>query len=313
MSKKDYLQKLSELLSDISAEEREEALDYYRDYFEDAGEGEEERVMRELGSPEKVAAQIKDGISMGDRERDDVFGSSGSDSKERTDDRNTSRPGENSETYRENGYGRDGYRGSSSRQGKDQDSRYRKDSYRQDGYQEGGYRQNEYQDSRYQKEGYRQNGYGNGGCREDTYRPNEYQEEGVRPQRRGSSGGAGRVLLIVLLCILAVPVGIPLLTVAFGLAVTVLALVFCGVLTLGILMVVFCVIGVVLFGAGVSTVFTLPGPGLLMAGVGLILLALGLLVLLLVIWAGGTVIPAVVRGIVNLIQRPFRKRGGERI
>ncbi len=246
MSKKEYLQKLSELLSDISAEEREEALNYYRDYFEDAGEGEEERVMRELGSPEKVAAQIKDGISMGDREKEDAFGSS-------------------------------------SRQGEDQDSRYRKDSYRQDGYQEG------------------------------TYRPNEYQEEGVRPPRRGSSGGAGRVLLIVLLCILAVPVGIPLLTVAFVLAVTVLALVFCGVLTLGILMVVFCVIGVILFGAGVSTVFTLPGPGLLMAGAGLLLLALGLLVLLLVIWAGGTAIPAVIRGIVNLLQRPFRKRGGERV
>lgn len=258
MSKKEYLQKLSELLSDISAEEREEALNYYRDYFEDAGEGEEERVMRELGSPEKVAAQIKDGISMGDREKEDAFGSSGNDGEGRKNDWNHSRPGENSETYRESGYGRDGYR-------------------------------------------------------EDTYRPNEYQEEGVRPPRRGSSGGAGRVLLIVLLCILAVPVGIPLLTVAFVLAVTVLALVFCGVLTLGILMVVFCVIGVVLFGAGVSTVFTLPGPGLLMAGAGLLLLALGLLVLLLVIWAGGTAIPAVVRGIVNLLQRPFRKRGGERV
>lgn len=252
MSKKEYLQKLSELLSDISAEEREEALNYYRDYFEDAGEGEEERVMRELGSPEKVAAQIKDGISMGDREKEDAFGSSGKNVW------NHSRPGENSETYRESGYGRDGYQ-------------------------------------------------------EGTYRQNEYQEEGVRPPRRGNSGGAGRVLLIVLLCILAVPVGIPLLTVAFVLAVTVLALVFCGVLTLGILMVVFCVIGVVLFGAGVSTVFTLPGPGLLMAGTGLLLLALGLLVLLLVIWAGGTAIPAVIRGIVNLLQRPFRKRGGERV
>lgn len=282
MSKKEYLQKLSELLSDISAEEREEALNYYRDYFEDAGEGEEERVMRELGSPEKVAAQIKDGISMGDREKDDAFGSSGKNVW------NHSRPGENSETYRESGYGRDGY-------------------------QEGTYRQNEYQDSRYRKDSHGQNGYGNGGYREDTYRPNEYQEEGVRPPRRGNSGGAGRVLLIVLLCILAVPVGIPLLTVAFVLAVTVLALVFCGVLTLGILMVVFCVIGVVLFGAGVSTVFTLPGPGLLMAGTGLLLLALGLLVLLLVIWAGGTAIPAVIRGIVNLLQRPFRKRGGERV
>ena len=37
MNREEYLERLSWLLSDIPDEEREEAISYYRDYFEDAG------------------------------------------------------------------------------------------------------------------------------------------------------------------------------------------------------------------------------------------------------------------------------------
>lgn len=66
MSRWEFLRKLEELLSDISPSEREEALQYYNDYFNDAGRENEDEVMKALGSPEQVARIVKDGL--GDNE-----------------------------------------------------------------------------------------------------------------------------------------------------------------------------------------------------------------------------------------------------
>lgn len=62
MTKQEFLSQLASLLSDISYEEREEALSYYREYIEDAGLENEEAILNELGSPQKVAADIKKDI-----------------------------------------------------------------------------------------------------------------------------------------------------------------------------------------------------------------------------------------------------------
>lgn len=62
MTKQEFLSQLASLLSDISFEEREEALSYYREYIEDAGLENEEAILNELGSPQKVAADIKKDI-----------------------------------------------------------------------------------------------------------------------------------------------------------------------------------------------------------------------------------------------------------
>lgn len=43
MNKTEFLEQLERLLWDISCQEREEALDFYRSYFEDAGEENEAR------------------------------------------------------------------------------------------------------------------------------------------------------------------------------------------------------------------------------------------------------------------------------
>jgi len=59
MTKDQFMKELARLLQDISPEEREEALAYYEGYFADAGPEAEAEVLRELGSPEKVAATIK--------------------------------------------------------------------------------------------------------------------------------------------------------------------------------------------------------------------------------------------------------------
>lgn len=62
MSRKEFLERLDLLLCDIPEEEREEAVQYYRDYFDDAGSENETKVIEELGSPEKVAAVIRTGM-----------------------------------------------------------------------------------------------------------------------------------------------------------------------------------------------------------------------------------------------------------
>ena len=62
MSKNEFLDQLSILLSDVSPEEKEEVLAYYREYIEDAGFENEETILEELGTPESVAAEIKSGM-----------------------------------------------------------------------------------------------------------------------------------------------------------------------------------------------------------------------------------------------------------
>ena len=59
MTKQEFLEKLAALLQDIPAEEREAALEFYRGYFDDAGEGREAEVIRELESPERSPSRSK--------------------------------------------------------------------------------------------------------------------------------------------------------------------------------------------------------------------------------------------------------------
>lgn len=59
MNRDAFLQRLELLLQDIAQEERTEAIRFYNEYFDEAGESEESHILAELGSPEKVAAIIK--------------------------------------------------------------------------------------------------------------------------------------------------------------------------------------------------------------------------------------------------------------
>ncbi len=59
MNRVDFMRQLESLLQNISPTEREEALQYYNDYFNDAGEENEQAVIEALGNPAKVAENIK--------------------------------------------------------------------------------------------------------------------------------------------------------------------------------------------------------------------------------------------------------------
>lgn len=62
MTRAEFMSRLTALLQDMPPAEREEAVQYYNDYFDDAGEGNEAGVIASLGSPEELAKSIKAGL-----------------------------------------------------------------------------------------------------------------------------------------------------------------------------------------------------------------------------------------------------------
>lgn len=63
MNKTEFMRQLDILLVGLPIHEREEALQYYEDYFADAGEENEQEVIAALGSPKAVAENIKKDLS----------------------------------------------------------------------------------------------------------------------------------------------------------------------------------------------------------------------------------------------------------
>ncbi len=63
MSRDEFMRELEYLLQDIPEKEKADAIEYYRDYLEEAGPEHEEEVIREFGSPERIAAIIRSDIS----------------------------------------------------------------------------------------------------------------------------------------------------------------------------------------------------------------------------------------------------------
>ena len=58
MNRNEYMSALRRALSALPEEERASALRYYEEYFDDAGPENEQKVISDLGAPEKVAEQI---------------------------------------------------------------------------------------------------------------------------------------------------------------------------------------------------------------------------------------------------------------
>ena len=86
MNRKEFLEKLEGLLSGLPESEREEALMYYNDYFDDAGPENEAAVIRKIGqSGNRVAESILYGMSVDGR--DGVFTEQGYESKGSSRDR----------------------------------------------------------------------------------------------------------------------------------------------------------------------------------------------------------------------------------
>ena len=62
MNREEFMRQLELLLMNIPENDRLDAIAYYNDYFDDAGVENEQMVIKELGSPEKVAEKIKEDL-----------------------------------------------------------------------------------------------------------------------------------------------------------------------------------------------------------------------------------------------------------
>lgn len=159
----------------------------------------------------------------------------------------------------------------------------------------------------------------NGEFTENGYTDRMYNKEEVAPRTLGSDEhgfgkkkelSGGMLILIVILCIFALPIlgplAIGLLSAAFGILCAVAAVLF-AVMIAGIAIVI---AGGSLIVAGIVTLIEAPVVGILLAGVGLILGGIGILLAILGIWIVTKIVPPLVRGFVNLCRKPFeRKRG----
>ena len=69
MNRIEFMTELAALLQDVPEEERRDAMKFYNDYFDDAGEENEQQVIAELENPAKVAATIKEDLGSASREQ----------------------------------------------------------------------------------------------------------------------------------------------------------------------------------------------------------------------------------------------------
>lgn len=241
MNRKEFMSRLEGLLWNVSSGEREEALQYYNDYFDDAGAENEQSVIETLGTPEKIAETIRSELQ-GEERAGKASGSN----------REVIPWGEAESGEREPGGGK-----------------------------------------------YADREAGGGG-----YGGNAH--ELPRKKAEGMSGGV--LALLVVLALLALPIGLPVILGAlgtlFGMLVTWFALIFgfgvAAAALLGVLL--------LLIILGGMCVMLNPFVGLALWGCGLVCGGLGLLLLMLTVAMAGIATPAMFRGIAWI----FGRRGKEK-
>lgn len=282
MNRAEFMSRLTALLQDVPPAEREEAIAYYNEYFDDAGEGNEEGVIAALGSPEELARSIKAGLLDGGSGGE--FTESGFHGYEQRN-KNQIMSTNQRQAGGQNGAQTDGFQGNPyGQQG---------NSYQQAGSTAGA------NGSYGQQANAGNNGYGSYG----------QQNPQGRPQKKPMTGG--QIALIIVLAVLLSPVWIGVLGGLFGGGVGILAGllgVFIAFLAVGV---VLTVVGIALVIAGFVAMFGAPLGGLSMIGGGLIMVAVGLVFVWLMVLVVGTAIPALFRGCVNLCRRLFNRGGAQ--
>ena len=282
MKREDFMRQLERLLEGVAAEEKKEALSYYQSYFEDAGEENEERILKELESPEKVAATIKADLGMDGAAGQGEY---------------TERGFEDSRFVQKNPIDiRKDTAGGRQGQPESQDSSGAGSSY---GYSQGGstgegsQRYGSSGDSKAGGQGYSgagrgsQNSYGN-------YSSNSGDGRSTYSGRSGME-----ILLIIIIAVVTSPVWIGLVTGGGG---ALLGIAIAAVCVAGSLFVA----GFALAGIGIGQLATGSLPiGFALTGAGLLLLAVAVLAAILCVWMCGKFVPWVLRLIGKLWNSIF--------
>jgi uncharacterized membrane protein len=268
MTKLEFMKELESLLSDIPFEEREEALQYYNGYFEDAGEDNEEEIIKELGSPKRVASIIKADLNSNAQDR------------------------ENRGLFTEKGYQDTGYEDEKFELAgrKNTNSTGNSSTGNNGAYYNGSNNNNNYNNSN--NRSYNSNNYNSG-----KYKSAE-AEKAVRESNRNSN-----LALLIILCI----VGIPLLPAIFGVVIGIIGAIVGIIIGFGAAGIAMIIGGIALIVAGLIQI-SVPLVALLFCGSGLVVLGLGMLFTIVCVVLCKNVLPAIIKGIVNLCRMPFQNR-----
>jgi len=303
MSRIDFMNELESLLSDIPIDEKEEALQYYNGYFEDAGEDHEEEIMKELVSPQRIAKIIKAELDANavDREDRGYFTEKGYQDTIYKDEKfelvGTAK-NEAGKQYNENTTGNIGSEhelGSNNRTYQNNQQQNNQQQYNQ---QQNNQQQNNQQQNNQQQNNQQQNNQQQNNQQQNNQQQNNQQQNNQQHNKQNENTG-----LIILLCIIAIPVGLPFLGIMIG----VVAAIFGIIIGFGIAGITMMVVGIALFISGLIQI-SAPFTGLLLCGVGLIVLGLGMLFSLVSTLLCKNVLPAMVRGFVNICRLPFKNR-----
>ena len=277
MTRMDFLKQLEYLLQDIDEKDREDALEYYRDYMDEAGISEFASVDGLLDSPEKIAISIRASLS-GDSEEQSEF----------------SEQGVKDARWEPQKHMPDVYKGDDWSEAKNRSER----NYRDSG--------SEWQET----PGSHREGYGE----ESRYSSNERSEwedsdrdSSDRVSRRGNN--LGKILLIVVLCIVGFPLIAGVGSGVFGLLAGIFGALLAIIVGVGGCALGFSVGGVVLFVMSIVHMITSVPEGIMMMGFAFIMLAIGIVCIILTVLICSRLIPWIVRGIVKLFQRIFRRGG----
>lgn len=268
MNRVDFMRQLESLLQGIAPAEREEAIQYYNDYFDDAGEENEQQVIEALGNPARVAENIKKDLLMS------VDGEAAA-RKVKASDRVIMKYGQNVTDSQ----------ASSEENGKEDSifsdyGRTRRETSQTDDTSGNTYR------------------YDQG-----TSGTTSYSLE--KPKKEGMPVWAIAMLITVLVFGSPVIAGVALaiLGVVFGL----LAGWFGAIFGFGVTAVVLLVILLVLVVVGIVCLFANPWVGMAMIGGGLICGCIGLVFLMLTVAMAGILTPAIFKGIASVFRLFKRK------
>ncbi len=292
MNKEIFLRDLRRFLSDLPQEEREQAMKYYEDYFEDAGPDKEWQVIEELGSPVDIARQIK---STG---QETIEYGQGTDFH-----KSSAYPDVYSEDNTENNNA-DSKKESPPNHDTGQDNGQPFHTQNSTQYRQGNYGTFSQDDTQYQQNTYGSYAQDGTQYQQDYYGPYA-QQQGDSPywQKKSQTQSPAKIVLIVVLALFAIPIGIPVIIAVFGVLFSLIAVVFSFIiaffaaaigLTLGGIC---CVIGafVVLPGYGVAS-------SALVAGIGLVLLSVGILIFWIGILCSSRLFPGFAKIIAKCYQ-----------
>lgn len=301
MNRADFMKNLAELLADVPLTEREEAIQYYNDYFDDAGAENEQSVIASLGTPEQLARTIKAGLADGENIGEFTEkGFSGYEQKSSNEVLDLNR------AKAENGGGSAGKGSGNGSAGNPQGSQgynVNQGSYGSQGYSGN---QGSYGDRKY---GSNQGAYGSQGY--NGSQGSYYNQGGAYTKQNKKQMSGGTIAAIVILCILASPLIIGVGGGLLGAAIGIFGALFGIVVGAAAAAVSLIVVGICLFAYGVVLMFSLPLGGLCMIGGAMICLAIGLFFLWLTVMICGMLIPAIFKTIAKLFRGISNKGGRE--